>query len=266
MLFCGIDLAWSKKNATGITIIKGNKNQAKHISSEIIFSDDEIIGYLKKHISDKPAIIAIDAPLIVSNEEGRRVAEELTGMLFRKYNAGAHPANRKRLSSWDGKIRGEEISKLLEKHGFKHNPYIKKHEETRKFMEVYPHPSIVVLFNLDKILQYKAKPKRDYNFRWNEFKKYQKHLYNLKNQKPALVLPAEIIKKKVEKLKGKALKDFEDILDSILCAYLAYYAWHSPEKCEVLGDMKQGYIMTPVHEHMKDILKGKQSQTKLKDF
>jgi predicted RNase H-like nuclease len=266
MMFCGVDLAWSPKNATGITILEGDKNKAKHISSKIVFSDQEIIEHIKEKVADSHAIIAIDAPLIVPNEEGRRVAEEIVGSLFRRYNAGAHPSNRKRLSSWSGKIRGEEISKLLEKEGFIHDPYIKKHEESKKFLEVYPHPSIVVLFNLNKILQYKSKPKRDYSFRWNEFKKYQNHLHNLKKQNPSLTLPSEITKKKVEELKGKALKDFEDILDSILCAYLAYFSWHSPEKCEVLGDMEKGYILTPIFDHMREILSSGKSQTKLKDF
>jgi predicted RNase H-like nuclease len=119
---------------------------------------------------------------------------------------------------------------------------------------------------LNKILQYKSKPKRDYAFRWQEFKKYQKHLYNLKKQKPALILPNEVTKKKVEELKGKALKGFEDILDSVLCAYLAYFSWHSPEKCEVLGDMHQGYILTPIFDHMKEKLNSPKSQKQLKDF
>jgi len=189
--------------------------------------------------------------LIVPNEEGRRFAEALVGKLFRKYNAGAHPSNRKRLSSWTGSIRGEEISKLLEASNFKHDPYLKKHEETRKFLEVYPHPSIVVLFNLDKIIQYKAKPKRDYEFRWKEFLRYQNYLHDLKNQKPPLILPKEIVKRNVEELKGKSLKAHEDILDSIFCAYLAYFSWHSPDKCEVLGDMEKGYIMTPIHDGMR---------------
>lgn len=109
MFFVGIDLAWSEKNGTGIAILEGNQNKAKFCCGDILLSDEEIIDYVK----DKNAFIAIDAPLIVPNEEGRREAERVVGALFRKYNAGAHPSNRKRLSQWSGKIRGEEISNSI---------------------------------------------------------------------------------------------------------------------------------------------------------
>lgn len=255
MLFVGIDLAWSKKNGTGVAVIEESKNKAKLKFAKIIFSDEDIINCLKEEVGHKKALVAIDAPLIVPNEEGRRFAEELVGMLFRKYDAGAHPANRKRLSSWDGNIRGEEISRLLEKEGFTHSPYIKKFENKRKFFEVYPHPSIVVLFNLDKIIKYKAKPRRDYEFRWKEFKKYQKCMRSLEKNNPKLILPKEIIKADVRKLKAKKLKNYEDKLDAIFCSYIAYYAWSNPDGCAVLGDMKRGYILTPVFDHMKEKLK-----------
>ena len=265
MLFIGVDLAWSEKNATGIAVLKGNRNKAEFCFGDVVLSDDEIIECVKKHAGNDTAFIAIDAPLIVPNEEGRRVAEELTGMLFRKYDAGAHPANRKRLSQWSGKIRGEEISKLLEKNHFKHDPYIERFEKTRKFFEVYPHPSMVVLFKLNKILQYKSKPKRDYDFLYAQFKRYQEHKELGKN-KPALVLPRKIVNKDVKKLKAKRLKNYEDLLDAIFCAYIAYYTWHFPDKCAVLGSMEAGYILTPVFDSMHQQLQGRKAQKSLSDF
>ena len=205
---------------------------------------------MNRKMKKDSAFIAIDAPLIVPNKEGRREAERLVGLYFRKYDAGAHPANRRRLSQWSGKIRGEEISKLLRKEGFLHSPYAKKFEKKRKFFEVFPHPSMVVLFKLDRIIRYKAKPKRDYEFRWKEFRKYQKYLKNLEKAKPSLILPKEFYKD-VKKLRGQKLKDYEDMLDAVFCAYIAYYFWANPEKCAVLGNMKKGYILTPVFDSMK---------------
>lgn len=70
---------------------------------------------MKKKIGNNNTIVAIDAPLVVPNKKGRRIADDLVSKLFREYHAGAYPANRERLSSWTGKIRGEEIYKLLEK-------------------------------------------------------------------------------------------------------------------------------------------------------
>ncbi len=252
MLFIGIDLAWSTRNATGVAVIDGNKKQGKLIDSRIIFSDKEIIDYVNSFAKKEKAFLAIDAPLIVPNKTGRRIAEVEVGKLFRKYNAGAHPANRTRLSSWTGDIRGEKLSKLLEKNGYKHSPFIKKFEQTRKFFEVYPHPSMVVLFDLDKILQYKNKPNRDYDFRWKEFQKYQAHMKKLEKVNPKLFTAKDFFVKNLKGMRGKALKNFEDKLDAVFCAYIAYYFWANPQKCAVLGTMKGGYILTPVFDFMNN--------------
>ena len=128
------------------------------------------------------------------------------------------------------------------------DPYLKKFEDSKKFFEVYPHPSMVVLFGLNKILKYKSKPNRDYAFRWKEFKKYQ---YHLKKLKPALILPKEISNKKMSTLKGNSLKDYEDLLDAVFCAYISYYYWKYPDKCAILGNMKERYILTPIFSHMR---------------
>ena len=267
MIFVGVDLAWSSRNGTAVTILKGDKNKAEFVcSNDKLMSDMDIINFIDGFVKERNAFVAIDAPLIVPNEKGRRVAEVLDGYLFRKYNAGAHPANRERLSKWDGYIRGEMISRLLEKKGFKHNPYIKRFEKKRYFFEVYPHPSMVVLFNLDKIIRYKSKPKRDYAFRWGEFKRYQNYLRKLEKNNPKLFLPDDIVKKNVNGLKGKKLKEYEDLLDSIFCAYIGYYCWVHPDRCAVLGDMRKGYILTPVFDFMKEKLKSFNNQKKILDF
>jgi len=58
----------------------------------------------------------------------------------------------------------------------------------------------------------------------------------------------------VTNVKGQRLKDYEDMLDSIFCAYIAYYAWANPHKCTVLGTAKDGYILTPIFNFMKEQL------------
>lgn len=264
MFFVGIDLAWSPKNGTGLAIIEGNKKEAKLLFHDVVLTDEEIIQHIQDKVKSKNAFIAIDAPLIVPNEEGRRVAEAKVGEYFRKYDAGAHPSNRKRLSQWSGTIRGEELAKLLEKELFIHSPFIQPGEKARKFFEVYPHPSMVVLFKLNKILQYKSKPKRDHAFLCGMFKQYQKHLQNLKKATPALTIPESLLKKDLSKIKGKQLKKYEDTLDAIFCAYIAYYSWTQPDKCAVFGSMKEGYILTPVFEHMKEQLR--MTQAALTEF
>ena len=248
MFFIGIDLAWSKKNASGIAIIKGTKTKGKLIHTSVQHSLDSMIEVIGRHSGFKDAIIAVDAPLTVPNEEGCREAERSLRKVFHKYNAGAHPSNRTRLGSWNDMIpRGEELVRILEKHGFREDPYIERYEPAKKIIEVFPHPSQVTLFNLKKILPYKAKPKRDYAFRHEVFKTYQKHLNDLEHKRPSLTFPdPALLDVDVTLLKGKALKEYEDLLDGIFCAYLAHYIWANPEKCKIFGTVEGGHIITPI--------------------
>lgn len=266
MLFAGIDLAWSNRNGTGVAVINGDKTTGTLTAGEVVLTDAEIMAFLHKHIGMNNCIVAIDAPLCVPNESGRRPAEELVGKLFRQYDAGAHPANRQHLTEWTGEIRGKKLVALLKMDDIIHNPYFEQYAPRRIAMEVYPHPAMVVIFNLPRIFRYKAKQKRDYPFRWREFQRYQTALRTLETGTPQLHLPEEIIGKSIEGVLGKALKEYEDMLDAIFCAYIAHYCWVDPTRCAVLGDMNGGYILTPVFPSMKTRLQLSQSQKTLDRF
>ncbi len=263
MLFVGLDLAWSTNNASGIALVEGDSKKAKLISSRLVRSDDEIRDFLRENVGTANALVAIDAPLVVPNEKGRRIAEVIVGDLFRQYDAGAHPANRSHLASFYGRIRGETVAELLKKEGFAHSPNLSVHEQTRKFFEVYPHPAMVVLFGLNRIIRYKAKPNREYAERYAAFREYQKHMSALADADPPLKLPSTITKVKVDELKAQKLKDYEDEMDAVFCAYIAYYAWAHPNRCAVLGNLDEGYILTPITDSMRRKLEETKSQKKL---
>lgn len=250
MFFVGIDLAWSEKNLSGVAVLEGNEESSELLHLDLLGSDDDILNFVRDKVGEDPALIAIDAPLIVPNETGRRPADGKISKLFGKYDAGAYSASRKFFLQWSDTIRGEELSRKLEQLGFKQDPYLGKFDLTRKFFEVYPHPAMVVIFKLDKIIRYKKKSGRSYDICWNEFQRYQDCLKRLEDNSPCLHLPPGIIEENVKGLKGQALKAFEDRLDAVFCAYIAYYAWTSPEKCDVLGSLSEGYILSPVMPYM----------------
>lgn len=265
MYFVGIDLAWSSNNPSGVAVIEQEEGRGKLVHVETVETDEEIIDAVEEQVGEDSAFVTIDAPLVVPNETGRRPAEEQVGELFRKYNAGAHPANRNRLSQWTGRVRGEEIAELLEESGFDHTPHIEDRETDRIFFEVYPHPSMVVLFDLETVLPYKKKGGRDYETVWEAFKKYQQFMKDLKDEEPSFEAP-EILDKEIEGVRGKELKEYEDKLDAVFCAYIAQYAWSKPEKCAVLGNFEEGYIFTPVFDDMQEKIKRMQSQTTLESY
>lgn len=248
MIFIGLDLAWSDRNYTGLAIFEGDELGARVLAVRLVRSDEEIIEEIDRASKGKPVFVAIDAPLVVPNRTGRRRAEELVGMLFRQFDAGAHPANRTRLKSSCGRVRGEDIVRLLAEKKISHDPQCKPFERSRKCFEVYPHPAMVVIFGLKRILRYKAKPKRSLEERHAAFKEYQRLLRNL----PDLHLPIDLVSQEVSLLNNTALKEYEDMLDGVFCGYIAYYAWKHPEKCAVLGNLREGYILTPVLQGGQD--------------
>ncbi|MFH1511534.1 MAG: DUF429 domain-containing protein [Candidatus Woesearchaeota archaeon] len=239
MIFIGIDLAWSERNASGVAALSADK--AKVLVARTARSDEEILDFVQEQAGDKSCIIAIDAPLIVPNR--KKGSRKNSRRMFQEIQRRSAPGKQDKADAVDRKNQGRRDSKLI-KIGFEHNPSIKKHEKTRKFFEVYPHPSMVVLFNLGSILKYKAKPKRTYESRWKKFKKYTEKLTKLSN--PRIVLPKEFTGK--TQFRGKQLKTFEDRLDAIFCAYIAHYNWCHPERCRILEDMKKGYISTSVFD------------------
>lgn len=254
MRFVGVDLAWSTKNPSGVAALSYENGKLSLVFAKTVLTDDEMAQAVRDGADGRSCFVAVDAPLVVPNETGRRRAEKLCGEMFRKYHAGAHPSNRQRLSQWTGSVRGEDVVTLLAAQGFAHRVDFGAQEEDSVVFEVYPHPSMVVLFGLDRVIPYKAKPKRTYEDLWRAFGVYQRHLRDLKGAQLPLELPESIIERDVTGLKGKALKEFEDTLDAIFCAYLAAYAWKFPDRCRVLGSLKEGYILTPVFP---------ESQTKL---
>lgn len=249
MYFVGIDLAWSKGNKTSIAITKGDKTTGKLCYCDYVDSNGEIIDKINQVIGKDNAIIAIDAPLIVPNEEGSRKAERDISSYFWQCHAGAYSSSRSHFMDTYGCIRGEELSSELEEANFCHDPYLQPFEKERKFFEVYPHPAMVVLFELDRILQYKEKRKRSYETRWDAFRTYQSKMKTLSAFIPSLFLDV-ILEKDVNGLKGKALKKYEDTLDAVFCSYLAYYTWANPDKCHVFGNMEEGYICTPINRKL----------------
>lgn len=103
--FCGIDLAAKEKNPTGVVCID---HRGKVLEEGILFKDKDIVAFVKRN---KPAVIAIDAPLSLPLE-GRMREEErrLTARGFRVF-----PFFK---SMVELAKRGISLSKGLQKEGY----------------------------------------------------------------------------------------------------------------------------------------------------
>ena len=252
MLFLGLDLAWGNKNTSGGVVLSyspdiGGKATVLDVT-ETLGDDNEIVAWVQRWNTEAGAeglLLGVDAPLLVPNATGKRPCEAEIGRRFARFQAGAHPANR---TIFKDKVRGERLVARLAEEGITDNPYLDAPRQVgaRQMMEVFPHPAHIVLFGLARTLKYKAKPGRDHPSRWAAMNEYSRHLRGLTDHDPPLALPLDWPPANTSGIIAGALKRLEDGLDALTCAYIVYwYWWHGREGAEVLGNLKDGYIVLP---------------------
>jgi predicted RNase H-like nuclease len=241
--FIGIDLAWSPRNYSGGAVIRDGRLVT---SCGDLGSLHEICEFIVAHLSkDYGAVVALDAPLRVPNETGIRPCERELNADWARYHAGAHPANR-RLLAREGIVRGEALVEMLvHQHRFAEATSIPRRSPDRLVCEIYPNPAQISLFGLDQIIKYKRGP---ITARRQELLRYQTLLRTLRKAKPSLKkTKALLVRTDVATLRGRQLKAYEDQLDALTCAYIAYYLWwHGPQRARTYGTLADGHMIVPI--------------------
>lgn len=243
MYFVGVDLAWGERKPTGLAVLD-DEGHLVHLSA--VQSDEEIIEAVAPYV-EAECVVAIDAPLIVTNASGNRPAEAALNEDFARFDAGAHPTN-KRKREFRDQPRGARLAARL---GLDMNP---RSGRARRAIEVYPHPATVALFRLGRTLKYKHKPGRDLEHLRAELLVLMGLLEGLATADPPLLVDADAernsgwapLRNAVEGAGRKSeLRAVEDQIDAVVCAYVARYATRRPEQTTTYGDFETGYIVTP---------------------
>ena len=238
MQLAGIDLAWrSNKNPTALAIgsFKGGELELTAIAKGL-FGVETIVTYLN-NLPDLYGI-AIDGPLIIENCLGQRKCETLIGQEYGSRHASCHTSNLTMFPKADS----VQLSRVLAMQGFQHLGVANE----RWQIECYPHPALIEIFDLEVRHQYKKGPVSSKRRGQCELAEL---LFKLADS-PVLrlsvpdVLSQPLRLHHIESLSGAALKQNEDILDSIVCLYVAgLYAIGTSDK--VFGDASDGYIYVP---------------------
>jgi predicted RNase H-like nuclease len=247
LIFIGLDLAWSPRNSSGAATLLGDEGGAQLLATPALLGDDDsIVDYVLSTAGSRDAIVAVDAPLTVPNASGRRRAEAELAADFQRYEAGAHPANR-RLLSYGGQIRGEEIVRRLRADGFQQRAEITAGQRDRRIVEVFPHPAMIALFGLQRTLKYKARSQRTRETQLLAWQVYRQHLLARGTADPPLFGHEALLAEDIATLSTPALKAYEDRVDALFCAYIALYGlrWGAA-RCRVYGTLEEGSIFTPV--------------------
>jgi predicted RNase H-like nuclease len=237
--FVGVDLAWGDVNPSGVAIVDGVGDLVDIAAAE---DDADIAEIVEPHVGGD-CLVAIDAPLIVTNPTGQRCCETALNRDFHRFQAGAHPTN-------TGKREFANIprgARLAHRLGLDIDP---GSHGKRRAIEVYPHPATVALFRLGQTLKYKHKPGRSVDYLKAELSALMQLLEGLENADVPLHLMHHRrwarLRREVHTATRKfQLRRAEDPVDAVVCAYVALYSVRRPDDITLYGDYQTGYIVTP---------------------
>jgi predicted RNase H-like nuclease len=240
MKFLGIDLGWSS-GASGLCCLGWQEGRLVLLDLQRLTTIADLLSWIDTHLpAEQAGMVAVDAPTLIPNATGMRLCDRLTHKHFGKYHAGCYPAN----LGLPFAQRTIEFGLSLEARGFRHAPTLEPQQLGRFQIESFPHPAIVHLFQLQRILKYKKGTVAE---RAAELAKLRHFICD---RLPLLDPPLDVAKSAIAlpaiPTKGTALKAVEDQLDSLICAYIAAHWWHwGAERNWVLGNLAEGYIVVP---------------------
>jgi predicted RNase H-like nuclease len=244
-IFIGVDLAWKiDGNHSGIAVLTGDERRVRLTAiSEHVLSMAGILEFIARH-ARRDCVVAIDASLVVRNQSGQRPCETLIARTFGRHHASCHTTNLTRPYA----TTGMQLVAALALQGFAHDLDIATaaRRRGRWLFEVYPHPAMVRTFGLERIIQYKKGTIGD---RRRGLKVLRQHIARLAGGSTGWIfspLLSRVLRQDVEELRGAGIKHYEDTLDAIFCAYLAWHCWRwGAARNEVFGSLADGCIVVP---------------------
>lgn len=237
--FIGIDLAFSSKNNSGVSILSGTQHgdlrDLGYIKSRLCKTYEEIAEFILPYLIPGCSVVAVDAPLVVPNATGMRPCEREVARTYGNRQCAAYPAHQGNMAG----TRGPNLLAYLESIGVPvvANPVVDRARPVVHFMETYPHAAHLEMFCLPTVWKYKKKGRRSWASCRSELVAYWKQIGSLMPGVVAQVLrmsetdalgqrladwttairedgqPPEVI--------GKRYKEFEDLTDGLFCAYIA---------------------------------------------
>ena len=233
VLLIGVDLAWGEKKHDGVCFLDWDGGKGSVAGFAYPQGDRELLAAIRERVAGrKSVLVTVDAPIVCPNRTGTRPVDRLTHRMFHREHAACHPANSAKCP------RPPRVARLLVQHGFR----IGWEPADRRKMaaEVYPHPAMVRMFGIPRIVKYK---KGSVAERRKEFRRLQGLLRRcLKKRFPRLTINVET----KSLLAQSWSKPVEDRTDALFCALIGLRHWmHLGKKSEVIGDLKTGFILLP---------------------
>jgi len=233
VLLIGVDLAWGEKKHDGVCLLEWEGGKGRVAGFGYPQGDKELMDMVCEQARGfRSVFVTVDAPIVCPNKTGTRPVDRLTHRMFHKEHAACHPANSTKCP------RPPRLARLMRKQGFQVGWEPRAGKKT--VAEVYPHPAMVRMFGLPRIVKYKKGSVAD---RREEFRRLQRLLHTcLKKKFSQLKLNPETN----TLMRERWSKPVEDRTDALFCALIGLWHWmHLGRKSEVIGDRKTGFILLP---------------------
>ena len=238
----GIDLAWGERNGTGCVELAWRGDELELLRIDVLGTLNEIVAWIDPQRGEW--VVAVDAPLVVLNQTGRRQADADVSTKYWPFHAGAYPTN---LTLLGADHRGGRLWRALEACGAALVERVEDLNEGRLALEMFPHVAMIELFGLERIIKYKKGRVAARRAGQRELATaIHAHLCAAADRPRLRVDPtlAALLREPEEPLRGRALKRREDALDAVVCAYVA--AWLDAGKpLQGLGQVGAGVVIAP---------------------
>ena len=241
MIYVGIDLAWTNKRPSGLCILND--------SGQILFwetallEDSDIVAIIQKY-DDGTLQIAIDAPLVVPNENGSRPCDRL----FRKhrvhgYALGIFVSNRAFLNKTYGMIRGEILTQTLLNHFPQCNLTANPTNKASWIIETFPTALVYGLFPELTPIDHKVKHKKPYAHYQRDMRRLLLAIESILRETMNRPTILDQVENWIAEINKKNHKHIEDAVDGFLCAYGLYLMDKGHAEVVSFGDEENGFIV-----------------------
>jgi predicted RNase H-like nuclease len=247
MRVIGIDLAWGEgssqklANETGVVAVEPT---GTIIAAGWTCGLDETADWIKEFAAPD-TLLAVDAPLVVSNAAKQRLCEKEVGQRYGRWKVSANSTN---LSS--KRLAGVALLRSLELLGWRYHDGCDGRPPTSgcHLAEVYPYTALVGARELGYDVErpvYKRRPKaiplRDFrDLRARNCDDLIRRLTKLSEADPPLDLMSHPVTRTLadegSPITDAAYKHREDLVDAVLCAWTGLlWLKYGLERCQVLG-------------------------------
>ncbi len=245
----GFDSAWADQTRGAICALSFDACGRASFKSPVPASFEEGLEFIKTGSDFARVVVALDQPTIVPNATGMRPAERVAASLLGYTGGGVQPANRCSRADMFGD--GAPIWKFKKALAADDDPQRARSRLSGRFLvEVFPalaspglHAPFACRLGAPK---YNPKSKKFHLAHWEAVVKA--------TGASAKDLGLSDVVKWCSAVSTNAIpaKSEQDCLDSVICA-LVGFIWLacSPSATMMLGDLKSGYIATPVSDRTR---------------